>query len=489
MKRPIELITALMLVVVATMGRAFFPTEPTAAWIVRGVCTFYALIFLFRAFTAASDEPLSVGKKLGYASALTPLLLFLGFLAGHGFVLLYIFTPTLLKVLALCVPLLLFGSLWAAAKGRLSWTSCRGVVTVIIFSATMSYVPMCMYIWAQPDTATCHQVAEHPAVTRLTPDSYVQERSFPYEMAYMPETQRIAASFKMAGNLSIGIWDDPKANRLVVVDVSDRENPVLSDLALEGDPLPQYMALGPQGDVLVVNRLGYERHLLDYVDLSKFPTLRLDKRLETVDQPHAMQLVDGERLMLATMRREVVLLDYQTGDVQSVTPIRTWFATPGFTITDLAVSPDGQVCYASLLGTDIARVDPSRGEVGVRTRHVGFGAGEIVHDPEEPKLYETDFFQDSVRVVDSRTLDIVRETPLGFAPRPVAVAPGRDLLIVGAWLEGVVHFLRRSTGERLSLNIPVGPYMRELAIDDERGLLFAGSKCGLYLIDLEALDL
>ena len=30
---------------------------------------------------------------------------------------------------------------------------------------------------------------------------------------------------------------------------------------------------------------------------------------------------------------------------------------------------------------------------------------------------------------------------------------------------------------------------KALAIDDERGLLFAGSKCGLYLIDLEALDL
>lgn len=489
MKRPLEFATALMLVVIATMGRAFFPTEPVAAWIVRGVCSVYALLFLFWAFKSPSRAPLSAGKALAFAALLLPLLAFLGFLGGHGFVLLYIFTPTLLKVLSVAVPLVLTASVVLARRGHISWTACRGVMTGLVFAATMSYVPMCMYIWWQPDQATCHEAAAHPAVTRLTPDRYVTERSFPYEMAYMPETQRVAASFKMAGNLSIGIWDDPAANRLVVVDVSDRANPVLAELALEGDPLPQYMALGPTRDVLVVNRLGYHRHLLDYVDLSGFPTLRLEKRLDTVAQPHAMQLVDGERLMLATMRREIVLLDYHTGALQSLTPIRTWFATPGFTITDLAVSPDGRVCFASLLGTDIARVDPSRGEVGVRTRDVGFGAGEIIHDPDEPLLYETDFFQDTVRVVDSRTLDIVRETPLGFAPRPVAVAPKRDLLVVGAWLDGVIHFLRRSTGERLAVTVPVGPYMRELAIDDARGLLFAGSKCGLYLIDLEALEL
>jgi hypothetical protein len=478
-----------MLVIIATMGRAFFSTEPAAAWTVRGVCMSYALIFVWWAFKAPGARPPGLWKGIAYGAVLTPLLLFLAFLAGHGLVLLYIFTPTLLKVLTLCVPLTLIASVWFACRGQMSWLACRGVTTVVIFAATMSYVPMCMYMWAQPDLATCHQVAEHPAVTRLTPDSYVEQRSFPYEMAYMPDTQRVAASFKMAGNLSIGIWDDPTANRLVVVDVSDRANPVLAELPLEGDPLPQYMALGPQGDMLVVNRLGYDRHLLDYVDLSGFPTLRLDKRLETVAQPHAMQLVDGERLMMATMRREIVLLDYHTGDVQSLTPIRTWFATPGFTITDLAVSPDGRVCYASLLGTDVVRVDPTRGDLGVRSRHVGFGAGEITHDPDEPQLYETDFFQNSVRVVDSRTLGIVREIPLGFTPRPVAVAPGRDLLAVGAWFEGVVHFLRRSTGEHLALTIPVGPYMRELAIDDARGLLFAASKCGLYLIDLEALDL
>jgi DNA-binding beta-propeller fold protein YncE len=135
------------------------------------------------------------------------------------------------------------------------------------------------------------------------------------------------------------------------------------------------------------------------------------------------------------------------------------------------------------------RIDPGRGESGVRSRDMGFGGGEITHDPLEPRLYETDFFQNTLRVIDSRTLDVIRETPLGFPPRPVAVAPGRDLVAVGSWMDGVVHFLRRGSGEQLDIAIPVGPYLRELAFDDERGMLFAGSKCGVTLIDVAALGL
>ncbi|MDP6944913.1 MAG: hypothetical protein QF464_12245, partial [Myxococcota bacterium] len=274
-----------------------------------------------------------------------------------------------------------------------------------------------------------------------------------------------------------------------VVDVSDRANPVLSDIALEGAPLPQYMTRGPKGDVLVVTRQGYDDHYLDYVDVSGFPTLRLEQRVETVAQPHAVELIDGERLMLATMHSEILLLDYLTGEVLSGTPVRGWLTGPGLTIINLATSHDKRIAYLSMFGTHIAEVDPSRGEAAVRTRWIGFGCGNLIHDPVLPLLHQTDFFQNALRVIDTRTLEVVREIPLGFEPRPLTVAPGRDLLAVGAWLDGVVHFLRRSTGERLDISIPVGPYLRELAIDDERGLLFAASKCGVYMVDLEALGL
>ncbi len=249
------------------------------------------------------------------------------------------------------------------------------------------------------------------------------------------------------------------------------------------------MTRGPEDDVLVVTRQGYEEHYLDYVDISAFPNLRLKQRVETVAQPHAVKLTDGDRLMLATMHREILLLDYHTGEVLSGTPIPNWLVTPGLTIINVATSHDRRRAYLAMFGTHIVEVDPSRGEDAIRSKSVGFGCGNLIHDPISTRLYETDFFQNTVRVIDTETLDVVRETPLDFEPRPVTVAPGRDLLAVGAWLDGVVHFLRRSNGDQLDVSVPVGPYLRELAIDDERGLLFAASKCGVYMVDLPTLGL
>ena len=69
----------------------------------------------------------------------------------------------------------------------------------------------------------------------------------------MPETQRIAASFKVAENLSLGIWGGPSANRLAVIDVSNLDDPEFAELQLEGEPLPQYMAIGPGRQSAVIS--------------------------------------------------------------------------------------------------------------------------------------------------------------------------------------------------------------------------------------------
>ena len=105
MKRPVELLSALLLAVLALMGRAFFPTEPTLVWIQRGLLGSYATFYLWRTFSPPAPGPQSPLRRVAYVGGLAPLVLFLGFLAGHGLVLLYIFTPTLLSGLAFGVPL------------------------------------------------------------------------------------------------------------------------------------------------------------------------------------------------------------------------------------------------------------------------------------------------------------------------------------------------------------------------------------------------
>ena len=74
---------------------------------------------------------------------------------------------------------------------------------------------------------------------------------------------------------------------------------------------------------------------------------------------------------------------------------------------------------------------------------------------------------------------------LDSAPRPVAVAAARDLLMVGGWFDGVIRFYRASTLEQLEPQVPVGKYLRKLAWDPERGLLWAASKCGVHQVRVD----
>jgi len=489
MKRPLLLFLALGLIALASLTRVFFPTEPIGAWVLRGVFVFYALLSLFFSRRAIPEKGRSPLAWCGIALGSLPLLAGLGFVVGHTVVVLFIFAPLVLTIGACAAFGGLLSTWWAVRRGRRSSEWLRGVLALVIFLSGLAYLPVCLWLWSRPDPAMCQAISDHPAVHRLTPPSYPEGRSFPYEMRYMPETQRIAAAFKMAGNLSLGIWGDPAANRLAVIDVSNRAAPQLAELQLEGEPLPQYMAIGPDGQTLVVSRPGYGAHYLDYVDLSGFPELRLTQRIDTVAQPHAVRLVGDDRLVLATMHRELLVLDYATGEVKSGTPIPNTLLTPGLTITDMDLSPDGSRAYLAMFGTDLVevRTDVKGGEL--RTQAVGLGAGELTHDPSSAQLYQTDFFQNALRRIDSASLEVISEWSLDFAPRPVAIAPGRDLLAVGDWLGGAVHFMRRQTGERVGLPLPVGPYLRELALDDAQGLLFTASKCGIYMVELDRLSL
>lgn len=489
MKRPLMLLIALGLVALASLTRAFFPTEPVGASVLRGVFLVYAALSLLRARRAPREQPRSLGAWCRLALAVLPLLAGLGFVVGHTIVVLFIFAPMALA-LGLCVALSTLLWAWSGVRrGHRSLEAFRGVLAMVIFLSGLTYLPVCLWLWSRPDPGLCQAAAEHPAVHRLTPSSYPEGRSFPYEMTYLPETQRIAASFKMAGNLSLGIWGDPSANRLAVIDVSNRAAPELAELQLEGEPLPQYMAIGPDRQSLVISRPGYGAHYLDYVDLSGFPDLTLTQRLDTASQPHAVRLVGDDRLVLATMHRELLVLDYASGEVKRGTPIPNTLLTPGLTITDMALSPDGSRAFLAMFGTDLVEVRTDTRDGAVRTAPVGLGAGEVTHDPRAPHLYQTDFFQNTLRRIDSGSLEVVQEWPLDFAPRPVAIAPDRDLLAVGDWLGGAVHFMRRGTGERVGAPLSVGPYLRELAVDDARGLLFTASKCGIYLIELDRLSL
>lgn len=488
MKRALLLLSALALLALASMTRAFFPTEPVGATALRGLFIVYALICVGLIRWGPPGAPTGLKHTLLWLLGSLPLAFGLAFVAGHTLIVLFIFLPELLSALLLCVAIFFGLSLRAGLRSgdvmrRLRWAS-LGVALVF----GLAYIPICFWLWSSPDPERCEALTQAPAVQRLTPLTYPAGRSFPYEMLYRQESGHLAAAFKMAGNLSLGLWGDEQANRLALIDLSNPQSPLLSELDLEGEPLPQYMTLGPSRDELIISRPGYGEHLLDYVDLSALPKLTLSRRVQAPSQPHALGLLSAERLVLATMHREVLTLDYGSGEVVDGTPIPNLAMSPGLTITDMALSPDKTKAYLAMFGTQLVEVDLTKRGGSLRYASVGFGAGEVTHHPDAPTLYQTDFFQNELRIIDSASLEVRESWELDFAPRPVALDPERDLVALGDWLGGEVHLRRMSTGERLGEPIPVGPYLREFAIDSPRGLLFTASKCGVHLIDLKALE-
>ena len=45
LERPVELFTAVLLALVATLGRTFFPTQPSGAWTLRIFFVVFALLW------------------------------------------------------------------------------------------------------------------------------------------------------------------------------------------------------------------------------------------------------------------------------------------------------------------------------------------------------------------------------------------------------------------------------------------------------------
>ena len=93
----------------------------------------------------------------------------------------------------------------------------------------------------------------------------------------------------------------------------------------------------------------------------------------------------------------------------------------------------------------------------------------------------------ALNVIDTRSDKLIRRVDLGYQPRPIAVDVKRDLLMIGSWFTGYVYLYRRSTLEQLGEPIFVGTYLRKFAYDRGRALLYSGSRCGVYQLDLEAL--
>lgn len=489
--RPEVLLCAFYLAVVGWFSQAFYALELYTATVVRGLFWALALVWVWWATRervdqdaeSATERPLAVrvGLKTAQAVVAVGLAYFLVRMHGYGYVTALIMSPTACLVGMAVEGLLLVLCAWLAWRRPSIRPIIVAVSGTLLFAGSLLFVVLTIWMWRPPDPGVCEEVIDTKVVQRLSPAAWPAEASQPYSLQYLPEKDWLVAAYKTAGNLHFSFWVDPAANRIFAVDVGDTS--VTTEVPL-GEQLPFHMAYEPSREELIVSRTGPDDFSLDVLSLADLPEIRPVRSVE-MDFP-----VNGERWS-PTSGAYIVL--GQHGDFSIRTPgeleevYRLNLALqPGHVAMTLDIFHDttNTKAYVSVFVYPMVEVDLTTREL--RPSPEVFGGGQLSGVDGHPELFRSDWLFDRIDVLALPSMRVTRRVYLDYAPRPLQADIGRDLLMVGDWFGGVVHFYRLSSLEPLGRPVPVGPYLRDFGYDRERGLLFAASKCGIYQVSLDA---
>ena len=161
------------------------------------------------------------------------------------------------------------------------------------------------------------------------------------------------------------------------------------------------------------------------------------------------------------------ILDASIGDVQ-----------------DIAFNPQHRRLYTVSLWKTPRLTELDWRSLAIR-RQVTIGGShyDVVHDPRSGRVFASAWYASRVRVVNAETLQVVGRIPTGLGTRALAVARPQDLLLVSSIYDGRLRICDPSSGE-VRASLPVGGHVKDIAVDEERGLAYFWSQCGLYRLDL-----
>jgi hypothetical protein len=360
------------------------------------------------------------------------------------------------------------------------WTV--AVSATLLFAGSFQYVPLTVWMRAPPAPEVCDGVIQTGHVERLTPAGWAAEPSQPFSLLYIPEEGWLLGVFKMGGDGSYSFWSQDISNRIMGVDV--RDPGTVKGLSLGGPMIANHVAYRPDTREALVSRQGGDTQALDVVSLADFPELKKVRSIPVDNAPNILITHPTEPIYGVLSEHGVFTLRHNDrfealGQIPlTLSPehvpvvIWEWHAAGSTTL------------YLSVLFYPFIKVDMDTREV--QWSPDTYGGGQLVGHPPTGEVFVTDMLLDRLDVLDMERLEPVRGLALDYTPRAIEIDPSRDLLMIGAWFGGTVEFYRLSTLEPLGLSVPVGPILRDLAIDTERGLLFAATKCGIYQVHLDA---
>jgi len=497
---------ALYFLILGFFCRAYSPTNPDAVNSLMPFLIALGLYFIAKFILQAAK----LARHLLFRYAFFLLFIALIYKAVSGLFLmtaigigtLFIVLPSvgevivLAAILSVCLLILVSSLRRFRAYRQMS----RVILATVLFTATISYVVICGILWRPPDLKRCESVVQPGIVDRLTPPEFAKNLSYPYELLYLPKKQLLCATFKMAGNLVLYIWDNPSANKLVVIDLSNEEQPRLESFSMEGELMPEYMTHDAKRDELLVTGVGYREVAIDFISLKNFPKLEQIRSEKINFEPNSIALYpDRDLLAVFKIPQDLMVYDYSTMKLIHEADIKNAYfssktARRGLiinrlcflTVANVWQSPDLSHLYVDATGKEVAEIGLNN-NYKMRFADVPWGGGNILGVLENRTLYQVDVSWGKLNIIDMDKMKLIRRVKLGYKSRAIQADFKRDLLMIGDWFKGEVNLYRLSTLGRLHPPIPVGPYLRDLAYDSEHGLLFAGSKCGVYQINIEKL--
>ncbi len=373
----------------------------------------------------------------------------------------------------------------ALARRRGRWQGLPlGLLGASLLGGCLLYPVVGYTVWRPPSRSVCAAAVQPGVVDRLSPAEWAEQGSAPYHLLIVPEEGILVASFKTAGNLVLDFLGDPASNRLAAFLLSDAAVPgrPAAVLPMPGSQMPQYLGWLQEGDAIVVSRQGPGAHTLAVVSPAGLPWPEQARVIEVDYPPHAVLTGrPGDPVVILGQHAGIHVLDPRTLEERGLWDLRTPVDTGLLTLYGWRGGAGNRIYLTALLSR-LVEVDFD--SLRLRRSSVRLGGGHLLGVPATGEIVATDLVFDSVHVLDLAGLTVLRERSLPFTPRPVQVDPERDLLMIGDWLGGVVHFYRLSTLEPLHVSVPVGPDLRELAWHAPGDALFAASGCGVYRIRL-----